>query len=84
MSDGLLAELERKVNDGTPRGMVWPLMAQLALLVANCVTNDEEVAAVNEALAAVIEDADGRALDQLEVQMALAQLRAHLDRDANT
>jgi len=80
LSDGLLAELENKMGDGTPRGMVWPLLANLALSVAHCVVTDEEAEAMNELLVVLIADADERAVDQLEIQMCLAQLRAYLDR----
>ncbi len=82
VSDGLLAELQRKIDDGTPRGMVWPLLANMALWIANCVSTEEEVAGMNEVLVALIADADDRALDQLEIQACLAQLQAYLDRKA--
>ena len=81
VSDGLLAELQRKVDDGTPRGFVWPVLANLAMSVANCVVTEEEAAGMNEALAALLVDADERALEQLEIQACIAQLQAYLDRD---
>lgn len=81
VSDGLLAELQRKIDDGTPRGMVWPVLANLLVVVAACASTPEEVAMTNEALVAMTLDADDRALDQLEIQACLAQLQAYLDRD---
>lgn len=79
VSDGLLAELERKINDGTPRGFVWPVIAPLALSIAPVATTDEEVAAVNDALVALIVNADERALEMLEIQALLAKLKYRND-----
>lgn len=80
VSDGLMAELRRKMDDGTPRGMVWPVLANIALSVAPCAYTDEEVEMANELLAATILDADDRALGMLTIQYHLAQLQEYLDR----
>lgn len=81
VSDGLLAELQTRIGDGTPRGIVWPMLANLALVIANCAITEEEVAGMNEVLAALIVDGDERAIEQLEIQVCLAQLQAYLDRN---
>lgn len=81
VSDGLLAELQRKIDDGTPRGLVWPFIADMLVGVAPFASTPEEVAMANEALVAVIADAEDRAVEQLEIQACLAQLQAYLDRD---
>lgn len=81
VSDGLLAELQRKIDDGTPRGLVWPVLAPLLVTLSACAVTPEEVAGVNEALAAMILDADDRALDQMEIVECLEQLKAYLNRE---
>ena len=84
VSDGLLAELQRKIGDGTPRGMLWPIVADILVMVAPFAATPEEVAQVNETLVAMIHNGDERAIEQLEIQACLAQLQAYLDRDKST
>ena len=79
VSDGLVAELQRKRDDGTPRGIVWPVLADIILTLIPCVNTPEEVAATNEVLMAVIDDADRRALTQLDIQAMLAMLKYRND-----
>lgn len=81
VSDGLLAELQQKADDGTPRGMLWPMFADILVMAAPFASTPEEVALTNETLVAMIHNGDERALEHLEIQACLAQLQAYLDRD---
>ena len=74
VSDGLLAELQAKIDDGTERGMVWDLLAPLLITVAACAITPEEVAMTNEALAAMILDGDDRAFERIAIRETLATL----------
>jgi hypothetical protein len=80
ISDGLLAELRRKMDDGTPRGMVWPILANLLSAVAEFAATPEEVELTNETLVALIQSGDDHAMDQIEMRACLAQLQEYLDR----
>jgi hypothetical protein len=80
VSDGLLAELQQKIDDGTPRGLVWQFLAPLVVSLAPCAITPEEVAMMNEALAVMLIDAEDSAVEQLEIQLCLAQLQSYLDR----
>lgn len=80
VSDGLLAELRDNISDGTPRGMVWPMIADILVMVAECASTPEEVTMVNEALAGMLLEADDRAFNQIAMQECVAQLQAYLDR----
>jgi len=79
VSDGLIAELQRKIDDGTPRGLVWPFMADMLVVLAPTASTPQEIEAANEALVAMIHNADDRAVAELEMQECVAQLRAYLD-----
>lgn len=81
VSDGLLAELQRKIDDGTPRGIVWPMIADILVMAAPFAVTPEEVALANEALLAVIQNADDRALEQMELIECIEQLKAYLNRE---
>jgi hypothetical protein len=75
VSDGLLAELQRKIDDGTPRGLVWPMIADLLVMAAECASTPEEIEMTNQTLVAMIHNAEDSAVDQLEIQACLAQLQ---------
>ena len=83
VSDGLLAELQRKLDDGTPRGIVWPALAQIAIAAAACVSNEEEAVAANEAIANLILWADEKALTYIEMHELLNQLADYQERKEN-
>lgn len=80
VSDGLWAELQQKFDDGTPRGLVWPMIATMLVGVATTASTPEEVAKANEALAAAIYAADHYAVQEMEIQACVDQLRAYVDR----
>lgn len=78
VSEGLLAELQRKVDDGTPRGIVWPMQAQIVLMAANCIQTPEDAEAANEAVALLISAADEKAFDYMAMYACVDQLRDYL------
>lgn len=47
-SEGLLQHLRDLREDGTPRGLVWMIMADLLLGIAPFAVTDEEVELTNE------------------------------------
>jgi hypothetical protein len=80
VSDGLIAELQAKIDDGTPRGILWDMLAPILIMAAPFASTPEEVDQANEALAAMMLDGDDRALERLEIQLLLQQLSEAMER----